>query len=190
MYRAKTGEAVDARWRAAEHLERLREMLAEAKVANDLDMWRRVRAVTDYIGGKRVVETAAELGVNRSAINRWLIWYNAEGPDALRTRVPPGRERALTPTQEAELATLIEGGPLDAGFQTAIWTCPLLAELIKQRFGVSYHPDHVSKLMARLGFSVQRPRKRLSRADAELQRDWVENRLPAIKKERPRAADS
>jgi transposase len=43
------------------------------------------------------------------------------------------------------------------------------------------------RLLHQLGFSVQRPRKRLARADREAQEIWLKKRLPAIKK-RPLAA--
>ena len=44
-------------------------------------------------------------------------------------------------------------------------------------------------LLHQLGFSVQRPRKRLARADAEAQAQWLREKLPAIKKKpRPAAA--
>ena len=62
------------------------------------------------------------------------------------------------------------------------WTGPMVGQVIRWRFGVSYHNHHVPVLLHRLGFSVQRPRKRLSRADAALQEEWVKERLPATKK--------
>ncbi len=48
--------------------------------------------------------------------------------------------------------------------------------------GSSYHEQHIPRLLHRLGFSVQRPRKLLARADAEAQQQWLEVRLPAIKR--------
>ena len=39
-------------------------------------------------------------------------------------------------------------------------------------------------MLDRLGFSVQRPRKLLCRADHEAQAHWLKTRLPAIKKAR------
>jgi transposase len=41
-----------------------------------------------------------------------------------------------------------------------------------------------------LGFSVQRPRKRLARADAEAQETWLRETFPAIKKKRLPVAGS
>jgi transposase len=32
--------------------------------------------------------------------------------------------------------------------------------MIKRAFGVSYHPDHISRLLSALGWSVQKPIER------------------------------
>ncbi len=55
---------------------------------------------------------------------------------------------------------------MEAGLASAMRTGKALAVVTRQRFGVSYHPQSVARLLHELGFSVQRPRKRLSRADA------------------------
>ena len=41
----------------------------------------------------------------------------------------------------------------------------MIGDLIEDRFGVRYHNHHVPRLLHQLGFSVQRPRKRLARAE-------------------------
>jgi transposase len=66
----------------------------------------------------------------------------------------------------------------------------MVNEVIKARFGVSYHNQHVPRLLHKMGFSVQRPRKRLARADMEAQATWLRDRLPDTKKERQRFEES
>jgi transposase len=58
----------------------------------------------------------------------------------------------------------------------------MIAWLIEQEFGVRYHPGHVRKLLAGLGFSVQRPRRVLARADPEAQQIWRRRTYPNLKK--------
>jgi transposase len=124
-------------------------------------------------------------GIPRGSINRWLQWYQADGAEGLRTLKQPGRAPKLTEVQLLELTVLIDGGPMEAGFQTGIWTGPMIGDLIQRRFGVRYHNHHVPRLLHWLGFSVQRPRKKLSKADSKKQERWLRYRLPAIKKSRP-----
>lgn len=65
----------------------------------------------------------------------------------------------------------------------------MIGDLIEQRFGVRYHNHHVPRMLNQLGFSIQRPRKRLARADLEAQATWLRETFPAIKKKpRPAAA--
>jgi transposase len=136
-----------------------------------------------------VIALAGELGVSRGSVNRWLQWYDAEGAEGLRTGRAPGRAYRLDEAQRAELAKLIEGGPLKAGFTTGVWTGPMIGSLIEKKFGVRYHKHHVPRLLHQLGFSVQRPRKRLARADLQAQRVWLRTTFPAIKK-KPRPVEA
>jgi len=66
----------------------------------------------------------------------------------------------------------------------------MIGDLIEARHGVRYHNHHVPRLLHQLGFSVQRPRKRLARADLARQATWLRQTLPRIKKKRGSAAAS
>lgn len=130
----------------------------------------------------------AELGVVRASINRWLKWYDTLGLDGLRPRKAPGPTPRLNERQREQLTRIIDDGPQAAGFVSGVWTGPMIGELIRKRFGVRYHTHYVPRLLHQLGFSVQRPRKRLARADAEAQAYWLRTKLPRIKKKPRRAA--
>jgi transposase len=158
--------------------------------ANDLEAWRRGRAVLGYLEGRRVVDLAKEADVTRGSVNRWLQAYEANGTDGLMTKSPPGPSRKLTESQLALLAELIDAGPQEAGYTSGVWTGPMIADLIAARFGVRYHNHHVPRLLHALGFSVQRPRKRLAKADLESQARWMRTVLPRLKKKPGDAAES
>lgn len=114
---------------------------------NDLDVWRRARAVLGYIEGRRVVVLAAELGVTRGSVNRWLGWYEALGVEGLLTGKSPGPPPKLNEAQRADLTVLIEAGPRVAGYSSGVWTGPMIGDLIADRFGVRYHNHHVPRLL-------------------------------------------
>lgn len=184
MGKSSPGQGIAPSRCTAEQIAALDDLVREAEAAGDLDTWRRSTAIRRYIDGKRVVVICEELGVARSTINTWMCWYNALGADGLRTRKAPGRAPRLSQEQRAELIVLIEAGPQACGFTAGIWTGPMIGSLILERFGVQYHNHHVPRLLNQLGFSVQRPRKRLARADQEQQAKWINERLPEIKKKR------
>jgi transposase len=184
MGRAKNGQAVRGERRSRAERRRLGRLLAEAKRHEDLSTWRRAKAVLGYIAGKSVIELSDELDVTRGSINRWLQWFQAQGTEGLRTKKPPGGSPLLTDAHYEQLISLIEGGPVAAGFSTGLWTGPMIGELIRLRFGVKYHNHYIPCLLHKLGFSVQRPRRRLARADMQRQAVWLKKTLPAIKKKR------
>ena len=190
MARSKTCEAISKAGRTPKARRKLRQFTATARKNSDLSTWRRGRAVPGYIEGRRVVELAAELDVSRGSVNRWLQWYEAIGVEGLHTGTAPGPQPRLSQAQRAELVRLVEAGPQAAGYETGVWTGPMIGDLIHQRFGVRYHNHHVPRMLHQLGFSVQRPRKRLARADAEAQAHWIRKKFPAIKKRRRLVAGS
>jgi transposase len=88
----------------------------------------------------------------------------------------------LTDVQAAEIVNVVIAGPEAAGYSTGIWTGPMIGDWIRRQFGIAYHNHHIPRLLNQLGFSMQRPRKRLARADAKRQAHWLRKRFPAIKK--------
>jgi transposase len=190
MGRAKNGQAISDARRTPAELKRLRKLFWDAKSAGDLATWRRAKAVMSYLAKKSVISLAADLDVTRGSINRWLQWFEALGTDGLRTGKAPGNPPKVSKEQRAELASIIEAGPQSAGFTSGMWTGPMIGDLIRKRFGVSLHNHSVPRMLNQMGFSVQRPRKRLARADAEKQAIWLKVRFPALKKKRPPAAAS
>jgi transposase len=190
MARAPNGKAIVASRLKAAEVERLHELLREATALKDLAMWRRAKCVLGYIEGRSAIDMAKETDVDRSAVAKWIGWYNADGADGLRTKPLPGRTPRLSEEQRAEVARVVEAGPQAAGFQSGVWTGAIIGQWIERRFGVHYHPQHIPRMLHQLGFSVQRPRKRLARADLEKQAAWLRTTLPKIKKRPAHAAAS
>jgi len=97
-----------------------------------------------------------------------------------------GRPGRLTEAQRCRLGDILDSGPVAYGLDTGIWTSPMIAWVIEEEFGTVYHPGHVRKLLHGLGFSVQRPRRLLARADASEQDRWRRHTYPNLKK-KPKA---
>lgn len=180
--KTKTGQAIRRARRRGRQLKQLDAFIAEARLKNDLGEWRRGRAVRAYIDGRKVTAIAAECGVTRGSVNRWLQWYDVDHVEGLRTSIAEGPAPKLTDEQREALGIIIELGPMQAGYQSGVWTGPMIGDLIEERFGVRYHNHHIPRLLHQLRFSVQRPRKRLARADLARQATWLRETLPRIKK--------
>ncbi len=180
--KSKAGEAVPPEMRRPEDVAELKGFLAREQRRHDREAVKRFRAVLSYIEGTSAIETAKKLKTGRSCVNKWIRWYVTAGPEGLLTQDSPGSPPKLDAERLGELAIIIEAGPMAAGYTSGVWTGPMVGDLIQKRFGVQYHHQYIPRLLARMQFSIQRPRKRLARADADAQREWVEKRLPAIKK--------
>lgn len=125
---------------------------------------------------------AEALGVTKSAVNQWLKSARAGGREALLRKPRHGQGVRLSEAQLLLLPHFLDLGPAMFGFSGELWTCPRIARVIAQEFGIMYHPDHVRRLMHRLHWSYQKPIIRASERDEGLVAEWLEHGWPAIKK--------
>jgi transposase len=129
--------------------------------------WRRFRALELAELGWLEVDIATTLGVSKGTVSRWLSMAAAGGPDALHSHPAAGGPPKLTAAQLANIPDFLWHGAEAYGFRGDVWTCARIAQVIQWEFGVSYHKDHVSRLMKELGWTPQVP---ITRA---IQRDEV-----------------
>jgi transposase len=158
-----------------------------ARFHRDLDMCLRIQALLLVSRGNRESDVAEVVGVGRRTLQDWIHRYRANGIPGLAKGPFKGAKSRLTDEQKAELSRIIAAGPLEAGLDTGIWTTRIIVKLVRDLFGVSYHPDHMGKILHGLRFSVQYPGKTLSKADKKAQQTWRMEELPAIKKKRKRS---
>jgi len=133
---------------------------AEGILTRDEMESRRLMAAQDLQRGLSQSAIARKFGVSRTTASRWYRALNGRGIEALRKRRAPGRPSRLTSEQLAEVAAIYQAGPRAAGFDSDRWTTMRFAQAIRTRFDVRYDPDHVGRIMHRLGL---RPRLRQRR---------------------------
>jgi transposase len=141
---------------------------------------RRRRALELLNQGKRQVDVADFLGVNRTSVYRWQRQAKL-GPDTLAAKPHPHRPPSLTTAQLQELERLLAQGAPAHGWSNQLWTTDRVAALIERHFHIRYHHDHVGRfLRQRLGWSVQKPRRRARERDEEAIRRWQSEEFPRI----------
>lgn len=143
---------------------------------------RRLRALTLVEEGLTESEVARRVDANPRSVRRWKAAARKHGEEGLRARPASGRPCKLDSRQKRRLEALLLRGPLAAGFDTDLWTCPRVAELIKQRFGVEYHVDHIGRVLHDLGWSPQKPARRAVERDEVEIRRWIRQDWPRVKK--------
>jgi transposase len=112
---------------------------------------RRLEAAQELLKGVSQAQVARKFGVSRTTASRWNRTLDGQGLECLRKRKAPGRPSRLGPSQLAEVPDIYALGAQAFGFETDRWTTCRLARAIEMRFGVRYDPDHVGRLMHRLG---------------------------------------
>jgi transposase len=143
---------------------------------------KRLQAVVLNSEGRTSGELAEILKAPRSKVSEWLSRYQTYGVDGLLEGNRSGRPPLLTAGQLTQLGDILDSGPVAYGLDTGIWTSPMFAWVIEEEFGITYHPGHVRKLLHQMGFSVQRPRRVLARANASEQDRWHRRTYPNLKK--------
>jgi putative transposase len=127
-------------------------------------------------------EIARRLGVSRAAVSQWAKRMQAGGLRALRRRKVPGHPARLPPADKRTLRRILRRGALAAGFATERWTLGRVRQVIEREFGVRYHVNSISRLLTKLGWSLQQPLPRASERDEDLIRAWLAQDWPRIKK--------
>lgn len=148
---------------------------------------RRLLAVRQVLDGRSRADVADFLGVHPVTLAKWMARDRARGEAGLDAKPVPGRPRRLTPVQEGEVLSWLTHKPTAFGFLTDLWTAARVARLIRERLGVTFHPNYLREWLASRGHSPQKPqRKARPQNPAELER-WLGDEYPEAKKSPPGA---
>ena len=143
---------------------------------------RRTKAVSLLKRGHTYQAVARMVQSSISSVVRWMQSFRRRGKAGLKPRPTPGRPPQLQDRQKQELIELLKGGALRAGYATEMWTTRRVAEQIRKRWGIAYHPGHVWKILIALGWSCQKPERRATQRDPKKIRQWKQREWPRIKK--------
>lgn len=143
---------------------------------------RRERAYELSQQGWRQKEIAEALGVSKGAVSQWMARVREEGATGLKSHPAPGGQSKLSVEQLAALPAILAKGAEAYGFRGAVWTRARIRQVIEEVFGVSYHVDHMSFLMRRIGWTPQKPRRRAAQQNQGAVEAWQANWAEVEKK--------
>jgi transposase len=142
---------------------------------------RRLRAAELFTAGVHQAEVARQLEVSAQAVSVWHARWSEGGTDALRSRGPSGPAPRLSDAQLAIVEQALLKGATANGFVGELWTLDRIALVIGRLTGVQHHPAHVWALLRhRLGWSMQRPKRRAVERDQAAIDRWVKDDWPRI----------
>ena len=123
---------------------------------------------------------ALVLRVHEKTVATWRQECCCYGLQGAPRRKPTGRPPKLTPIQKTALATVIEEGPVKAGFSGACWRSPMIQPLISARCGVSDNVFYIAQLLKNLGFSSQQAALVSDHLNEQKRQEWRTTTWPQI----------
>lgn len=128
----------------------LDEMISDAK---DDHLLRRLLFIKNLYHGDTLAEAADRVGRSAATGSRWANQWNDGGLDELAPDFGGGRPPKLDEDEQEQLLEILaDDGP---------WTTHEIRYILTEEFGVSYHPNYLSRFLRSLGlrYAVPRPER-------------------------------
>jgi transposase len=133
---------------------------------------RRLRAWELLEAGWRQIDIAKALGVTKGAVSQWVKRARAGGIEALGRHPAPGASSKLSAEQIAQLPQILSCGAEAYGFRGNVWTHRRIAWAIYEAFGVSYHENHIPRILDKIGWTRQKPKRRATQGNEAVIQEW------------------
>lgn len=128
----------------------LDQAIEDAQKADETRLVRRLCFVKNLYQGDTRTEAGERVGISRSTTRRWARAWNDGGVEGLRPSFGGGRPPKLPSEQFDDLCTILEDGQP--------WTPQQIHALIEDRYGITYHPAHLSRKLREAGMNYAKPR--------------------------------
>lgn len=154
------------------------------KIPDDVMYYIRVMAVHAIrVLGQSPEVIAKAYNFNRACIYRWLKQYDEGGFAALESEMPAGAQPLVTKEMDEWLKQrVLKQNPVDFGYDTNLWTCEILAELLKKEFGVTVSDSTIRLHLKSLGLTSQKPEYQDAERDDREIEYFLNVKFPAIQR--------
>jgi transposase len=119
--------------------------------------------------GRPRQDIAADLGVNRRTVTRWVNAYCDAGLDGLRPKTAKGIPGKIPASLADEVRGWVIGGPAGQGLDRANWTHEELADHLLKTHGIRTSRSAVQRFCSGIGIRPYRPTYRHLRGQPEKQ---------------------
>ncbi len=118
----------------------------------------RLLAAASRKQGRTLEETADALGISKSTVQGILYRFRDNGVQAARAVKQAGRPKRLTDKKLRDLRKRLLCSPQASGFHEGFWNTRMILKLVKQEYNIKYTREHMTRMLAKLGFSYKKPR--------------------------------
>ncbi len=157
--------------------ETIEDLRGLAKTTDDAGQRCRLLAIAMVREGLSRGEAARFSGVQMQTLRDWVIAYNKQGPDGLKTGTAPGAACRMSENEIKTLETWLEKGPDFATDGIVRWRCRDLQRKIKAEFGHDYTERGIGILLKRIGYSHISARPHHPKGDPEKRAAFKKNSM-------------
>lgn len=154
------------------------------KIPDEVMLYIRIMAVHAVRElGQSPEEVIKAFNFNRHCIYDWLRLYDEGGYSALESISAPGAEALITPELDNWLKeSVLNKTPVDFGYDSHLWTCQILIELLKKEFDVTVSESTVRLHLHQLGLSSQKPTYHDWDRDEREIEFFIDKKFPSIQR--------
>ncbi len=156
----------------ADQRQALARKLTTAQQLGELRLCKFILTIFAVVHYQDTAQAALVLQLSAAQVEGYIHTFLCYGVPGVAFKKPAGRRPKLTKEQQRELCRLIEAGPQVCAFSGACWRSPMIQQLIKDRFGVSYNVFYIAALLKNLGFSYQKAAFVSDHLDEVARRRW------------------
>jgi transposase len=94
----------------------------------------------------------------------------------------------LTRSQESQVLRWFLKSATNFGFPNELWTAPRVAQVIRRKWKISFHPRYLNQWLAERRITPQKPMRQPRERDEAAIKHWVRYRWPSLKNARASCA--
>jgi transposase len=158
---------------------------ARFRSTDDRKLRDRLQIVLMAQRGRPHQDIAADLGIHRKTVTRWLNAFCADGLGGLQPRKAKGHPSKIPAALADEVRRWVIGGPAQQGLDRANWTHEELADHLHKAKGIRTSRSAVQRFCAKIDIRLYRPTYRYLRGDPQKQVRAKEERTDLGKGRRP-----
>lgn len=152
------------------------------KIPRDAMEHFRFQAIKLWKKKKKVKEIAEFFGVTIDAVYKWIRKYKQKGLNGLKKKMAHGAKPKLEKKDIRKIISCIKKPATDFGYETALWDCRRLQQLIKKQLKKDIHISNIWRMLKSWKISRQVPEKKALEQDEKAVKKWLEEEWPKIKK--------
>jgi transposase len=151
------------------------------KIPREAMEYMRIQAIRLFKEGKRADEIAEFFGVTVDATYKWKRKHKEEGIEGLRRKKAKGKVPTLNESDKLQIISFLKKPATEFGFETQLWTCKRVQQVIKQELGKSISISNLWNTLRKWRLSPQIPQKEYAEKDKKKVDKWLREEWPKIK---------